>query len=72
MAAHNKYRKIHKANPMRLDRSLTIQASAYARELVNIRTLKHSPHNERPGQGENLAMACGSGGLSARRAVEIW
>ena len=72
LAAHNKYRKIHNAKPMRLDRSLTQQARAYAQRLARTGTFQHSSSNERPGQGENLAMACGSGGLSARRAVEMW
>ena len=68
LATHNKYRKIHNAKPMRLDRSLTQQARAYAQRLASMGNLQHSSSND----GENLAMACGSGGLSARRAVELW
>jgi len=69
---HNKYRKIHDAPPMKLDSRMTQQAAAYARRLAGMGTLQHSSSSERPGQGENLAMACGSGGLSAQRAVEMW
>ena len=48
------------------------QATAYAQRLARMGSLQHSSSSERPGQGENLAMACGSGGLSAQRAVEMW
>ena len=72
MAAHNNYRKIHAARPMSLDAEMSREANAYARKLANMGTLKHSSSSERPGQGENLAMACGSGGLSAEKAVEMW
>ena len=73
LVAHNKYREIHGAQRMRLDGSMIRQARAYAQRLVRMGTLQHSSHSERPGQGENLAMACGyRGGLSAQRAVEMW
>ena len=72
MAAHNKYRKIHDAPLMRLDSSMNQQARSYAQRLARMGSLQHSSSSERPGQGENLAMACGSGGLSAQRAVEMW
>ena len=48
------------------------QAAAYAQRLARMGTLQHSSSSERPGQGENLAMACRSGGLSAKRAVDMW
>ena len=57
---------------MSLDAEMSREANAYARKLANMGTLKHSSSSERPGQGENLAMACGSGGLSAQKAVEMW
>ena len=63
LAAHNKYRKIHKAKPMRLDGSLTQQAMNYAERLASEGRLQHSSPTERPGQGENLARRCGSRGL---------
>ena len=72
LAAHNRYREVHEAKPMRLDSSMTQQARAYAQRLARMGTLQHSSSSERPDQGENLAMACGSGGLSAQRAVEMW
>lgn len=72
LTAHNKYRRIHRAPPMRLDSSVTRQARAYAQRLARMGSLQHSSSSERPGQGENLAMACGSGGLSAQRAVAMW
>ena len=72
MAAHNKYREIHDAPLMTLDSRMSQQARAYAKRLANIGSLQHSSSSERPGQGENLAMACGSRGLSAQRAVEMW
>ena len=72
LAAHNKYRRIHDAPPMRLDSSMSQQAAAYAQRLARMGKLQHASSSERPGQGENLAMACGSGGLSAQRAVDMW
>ena len=72
LAAHNKYRKIHAAKPMRLDSSLSQQAMRYAQRLAGIGRLQHSSRSERPGQGENLAMRCGSGEFSAQKAVEMW
>ena len=72
LAAHNKYRKIHNAKPMRLDRSMTQQANNNAQRLASTGTFQHSSGTERPSQGENLAMTCSSGGLPARRAVELW
>ena len=72
LAAHNKYRKIHAAKPMKLDSGMSQQARAYAQRLADMGRLEHSDRSERPGQGENLARACGSGGLSAKKAVEEW
>ena len=48
------------------------QATAYAGRLARMGKLKHSSSRERPGQGENLAMSCGYGGLSGQRATEMW
>ena len=68
LQAHNEYRKIHDAPPMTLDSSMSQDAAAYAQRLANMNTLQHSSSND----GENLAMACGSQGLSAQRAVDMW
>ena len=57
---------------MSLDSSMSQQATAYAQRLARMGKLQHSSSSQRPGQGENLAMACGSGGMSAQRAVEMW
>lgn len=72
LKAHNKYRKIHNAPAMRLNDDMSQQATAYAGRLASMGKLQHSSSSERPGQGENLAMFCGSGGLSAQRAIEMW
>ena len=72
LAAHNKYRKIHDAKPMKLDSTMSQQAKAYAQRLADMGRLQHSSKSERPGQGENLYKACGLGGSSAQRAVEKW
>lgn len=72
MKAHNKYRKIHDAPVMRLNNDMSQQATAYAMRLARMGKLQHSSSSERPGQGENLAMSCGSRGLSAQRAIEMW
>ena len=72
LQAHNNYRSIHDAPPMTLDSSMSQSAAAYAQRLARMGTLQHSSSSEKPGQGENLAMACGSGGLSAKKAVDMW
>ena len=72
LKAHNKYRRIHNAPAMRLNYDMSQQATAYAVRLASMGKLQHSSSSERPGQGENLAMSCGSGGLSAQRAIEMW
>lgn len=72
LQAHNNYRRIHDAPPMRLDFGMNQQAAAYAQHLARMGSLQHSSSSQRPGQGENIAMACGSGGLSAQRAVDMW
>ena len=72
MEAHNKYRRIHDAPAMRLNDDMSQQATAYAGRLARMGKLKHSSSRERLGQGENLAMSCGYGGLSGQRATEMW
>ena len=72
LEAHNKYRRIHDAPAMRLNDDMSQQATAYAGRLARMGKLKHSSSRERPGQGENLAMSCGYGGLSGQRATEMW
>ena len=58
---------------MKLEPAMSRSAAAFAAKLARTGKLKHSGSAERPGQGENLAMACNyRGGLSASDAVEMW
>lgn len=50
LEAHNEYRMLHGAPPLTLDPNLNCSAQAWADNLLEIRTLKHSDTN----LGENL------------------
>ena len=69
--AHNKVRKTHNAPPMTLKRTMCDEAKRYATEIASKVALKHSSNLN--GQGENLSMACVSGGRgqgSAQNALQ--
>ena len=68
LAAHNKYRKIHKANPLKLNAAMTKQATDYAEVLAAKGSLVLSNSDD----GENLYKDCSPGGPSAQRAVKMW
>ena len=69
---HNQFRAIHNAQAMTLNSHMNQQAASYARRIARRGSLQHSSSSERPGQGENLAMACSTNGLSAEEAVDNW
>lgn len=53
--AHNNKRKGKGLKPLAWDAQLAKNATAYAHHLAKIGKLQHSPGNQRPNQGENLA-----------------
>lgn len=58
--AHNKFRKTHDAPPMVLKRTMCDEAKRFATKIASQGALIHSSNLK--GQGENLSMACVSGG----------
>ena len=70
---HNEHRRIHKAPELQLDHELSLQAARFAQEIVE-KGLKHSTAQERPNQGENIALGCRAygKGMSAFEAVKEW
>ena len=73
LAEHNKYRKIHHAPEMTLDRKMCDEAKAYARKLANLRMMTHSSDAE--DQGENLSSGCCWGcdkAQTVEEAVKSW
>lgn len=61
MEAHNILRKIHDAEPMKLNDEMSAAAAAYAKKIADSGSMDHSTSAERNGDGENLAMSCSSG-----------
>ena len=57
---------------MTLNTAMSQSADEYAQKIARMGGLQHSKPHERPGQGENLAMACSTNGLSAEKAVDMW
>lgn len=53
--SHNNKRKSKGLNPLAWDNQLAKNAEAYAKHLAQIGKLEHSPGDQRPNQGENLA-----------------
>ena len=73
LAEHNKFRKMHQAPEMTLDRKMCDEAKAYARKLANLRMMIHSTDSE--DQGENLSYGCCSGcdkAQTVEEAVKGW
>ena len=74
LEAHNKYRKIHNAPAMSLNRKMSLEAEKFAEKLAKGSALKHSPKETRPDQAESLAMGCSTDvpPLTAPAAVKKW
>ncbi|KAI0863948.1 glycoside hydrolase family 128 protein [Xylaria cubensis] len=58
--AHNEKRKAKGVKPLAWDNQLAKNAEEYAKHLAQIGKLQHSSGDQRPNQGENLAMASAS------------
>ncbi|KAI0554076.1 glycoside hydrolase family 128 protein [Xylaria curta] len=58
--AHNEKRKAKGLKPLAWDNQLAKNAEEYAKHLAQIGKLQHSSGDQRPNQGENLAMASAS------------
>jgi hypothetical protein len=71
LAAHNRERALVGAPPLQWDAELAAHAASYGPVLASLRTLTHSPREDRPGERENLAMAW-HGTLSPEQLVDLW
>lgn len=54
LAAHNRERAAFGSPPLTWDPALAAAAQVHATLLASLGSLRHSPRNARPGQGENL------------------
>lgn len=68
---HNVERAQVGAAPLGWDPTLATAAGRYATELAKLGTLRHSPAEDRPGQGENLWMGT-RGAFTPARMVGGW
>ncbi|BFF95575.1 Golgi-associated plant pathogenesis-related protein 1 [Drosophila madeirensis] len=66
--AHNKYRALHHAPPLRLSAKLNALATNWAQHLLANNRMEHRQNS---GYGENIYMAMG-GNMSASDAVDSW
>lgn len=71
LEAHNRERAAAGVQPLAWDPSLSEAALVYARGLSAAGTLRHSPRDSRPGQGENLWMGT-RGAFSPSQMVGSW
>jgi hypothetical protein len=69
--AHNRERAMAGVAPLAWDPALAAAAAAYARQLALLGTLRHSPRQARPGQGENLWMGT-RGAFPVQAMVANW
>ena len=71
---HNKYREVHNAPKMTLDREMCKKAEEYAQKLASNGVdgpLDHSIRSTRENEGESLFSGCYSD-ISAADIVRIW
>ena len=60
--AHNKFRLIHDAPPLKLNSYLSRAAQDFANELARKEKVLHSNSNSRPNIGESIAQVCTTDG----------
>ena len=74
LTTHNRFRKIHAAQPLKLDQKLCLEALQYATKLTYLGYLKHRDTKELKDKSENLAMGCydNDSEMSAEDAVTRW
>ena len=70
---HNRFRGIHNAPPMTLDREMCDSAAQWAKYIAELGSLEHSTEDKRPNQGENLSMGCSTDKpQTVKEAVTNW
>lgn len=75
LEAHNRYRMIHGAPPLKLDPQLSLEAEKFAKHLAKLGGARHDVKSSlrKQGEGENVARGCSEwGGLTASGAVHRW
>ncbi|CAL1540827.1 unnamed protein product [Lymnaea stagnalis] len=70
LAAHNKFRKLHGAPPLKLSPDLNTMAQKWADYLADKQVFEHSPESHRFGAGENLAGH--SDIITGNELVDMW
>lgn len=73
--AHNRYRMIHGAPPLKLDLQLSREAEEFAKQLAKLGRARHDMKAKlrKQSEGENVARGCSEwGGLTASGAVHRW
>ena len=68
---HNVERAAAGVPPLAWDVLLASDAAAYARQLAALGTMRHSPRQSRPGQGENLWMGT-RGAFAPQTMIRNW
>lgn len=70
LKAHNAYRHEHGARSLRMNHKMSDEATAYAKQIAKLGSLKHSDTDD----GENIATVCRDNNmlLSGQDASEIW
>lgn len=70
LETHNQYRRMHRANPLKLDYGMSIQAEQYARRIAQTGRLDHSGTED----GENIASVCRKQRslMSGSESTDIW
>ena len=71
LAGHNRERLAVGVPPLAWSDGLAAAASAHARQLAALGTLRHSSRQQRPGQDENLWMGT-RGGFTVQQMVASW
>ena len=61
--AHNLKRLLHGVPPLTSDQRLNREAQMFALKLAQAGNITHSLLNERPGEGENIALRCSLTGI---------
>ena len=70
---HNKYRKIHNAPPLTMNKEMSYQASDYAEKIADLGALVHSGYTDRRSHGESLSLICNEDvKKAAEQAVKNW
>ena len=75
VTAHNEFRSMHFSLPIQKSLTMSRSAKEFARRLAAKKDLAESSANDRPDEGENVALGCTRGSeeaITAAEAVKKW